>query len=433
MRLTTHSNNLSMTTIGTLTLLAVGSVASSALAQADKPTLFVANNGNLGGSVTTFTIEDDDTLTFIGTYYAATNATSIDLSPGGKWVAVGRAASAPVTQDLRIFGVNADGSLFQSVLHQTPKTPLDLAWINDDFLTVLRTNIETGSYAVILYELDDSGLTQRDQKFLTGFTSAVEVYPGRPFVYASESSGGNRITVFEFDEASKTLIQRQQVSAPAYPLGLAFSKDGRFLYAGGGISSGGQALLAYEVRNDGTLDPVLGMPFVSGGASPFAIACSDDNQFVFAGHGTDATVRVQAADTDGSLAYTGNFFDVGMQGTLGSIVSTRDLMFVTDESTSSDGIKGVYVFRFDGSGSLTQVGPVYDTLEPAPEKMVIWTPPAAACPGDLNNDGLVDADDLGLLLTAFGCSSDCDADLNSDGVVDADDLGILLGAFGVGC
>lgn len=53
------------------------------------------------------------------------------------------------------------------------------------------------------------------------------------------------------------------------------------------------------------------------------------------------------------------------------------------------------------------------------------------CPGDLNGDGVVDADDLGILLGAFGASDA--GDVNDDGVTDADDLGILLGSFGESC
>lgn len=62
---------------------------------------------------------------------------------------------------------------------------------------------------------------------------------------------------------------------------------------------------------------------------------------------------------------------------------------------------------------------------------VAYAEPTVPCMEDLNGDGLVDADDLGLLLSAFGASDA--GDLNSDGVTDADDLGLLLSAFGVSC
>ena len=59
-------------------------------------------------------------------------------------------------------------------------------------------------------------------------------------------------------------------------------------------------------------------------------------------------------------------------------------------------------------------------------------PSAPPCPADLNDDGAVNGDDLGILLGAWGpcASTDCPADLDGNGAVDADDLGILLAAWG---
>lgn len=51
------------------------------------------------------------------------------------------------------------------------------------------------------------------------------------------------------------------------------------------------------------------------------------------------------------------------------------------------------------------------------------------CPADINSDGIVNADDLGVLLNNFGTTNNA-GDLNNDGVIDADDLGILLNSFG---
>lgn len=53
----------------------------------------------------------------------------------------------------------------------------------------------------------------------------------------------------------------------------------------------------------------------------------------------------------------------------------------------------------------------------------------ANCLGDLNDDGWVDAADLGAMLGAWG-THDAAIDLNVDGVVDAADLAVLLGGWG---
>jgi hypothetical protein len=63
---------------------------------------------------------------------------------------------------------------------------------------------------------------------------------------------------------------------------------------------------------------------------------------------------------------------------------------------------------------------------------ILDLPRPVQCPADLNGDGAVNGDDLGVLLGAWGaCTSGaCEADLNDDGAVNGDDLGVLLGAWG---
>lgn len=52
-----------------------------------------------------------------------------------------------------------------------------------------------------------------------------------------------------------------------------------------------------------------------------------------------------------------------------------------------------------------------------------------AGPADLNGDGTVNGDDLGIMLGAWGPCSGCAADLDQSGNVDGDDLGSLLGSW----
>lgn len=53
-----------------------------------------------------------------------------------------------------------------------------------------------------------------------------------------------------------------------------------------------------------------------------------------------------------------------------------------------------------------------------------------AVPGDLNGDGEVNANDLAILLAAWGANAGSPADFNGDGVVDSSDLAVLLAAWG---
>jgi hypothetical protein len=54
------------------------------------------------------------------------------------------------------------------------------------------------------------------------------------------------------------------------------------------------------------------------------------------------------------------------------------------------------------------------------------SPPPPALPGDLNGDGVLDAQDVMILVQQFGPCDGCPADLNRDGVVDVTDLLTLL-------
>jgi hypothetical protein len=57
-------------------------------------------------------------------------------------------------------------------------------------------------------------------------------------------------------------------------------------------------------------------------------------------------------------------------------------------------------------------------------------PPAPACTGDFNDDGVVNGADFGSLLAAWGACGGCDEDLNDDGFVNGADIGALLAAWG---
>ena len=73
----------------------------------------------------------------------------------------------------------------------------------------------------------------------------------------------------------------------------------------------------------------------------------------------------------------------------------------------------------------------YSVGTTGPFNVEIIVPAPPACPADLNNDGVVNGADLGLMLGSWGnCPAPCKADLNSDGIVNGADLGLLLGAWG---
>jgi hypothetical protein len=85
---------------------------------------------------------------------------------------------------------------------------------------------------------------------------------------------------------------------------------------------------------------------------------------------------------------------------------------------------GTQYFIAVGGYDADTTGPTYNFLIEGPE--------VGGCAPDLNNDDVVNGQDLGILLGAWGpCGgASCPADLNGDGAVNGQDLGILLGAWG---
>ena len=83
----------------------------------------------------------------------------------------------------------------------------------------------------------------------------------------------------------------------------------------------------------------------------------------------------------------------------------------------SPGVYRLTLVAWDANGVYLDAAPVTLEVQVGPLRI-----------GDLNGDGRVDGNDLGILLASW--SNAGPGDLNGDGVVNGDDLGILLGAWG---
>jgi 6-phosphogluconolactonase len=430
------------TTFGIAGLGLVLLIAPLAWGQADGRAVFVAHNGNLEGSVTAFALEDDGTLTFINRIITGErpnlsvpcpgcNAYAISLSPNGRWLVTGHASSNDPLEQLTFFEVAADGSIAQIAEFMVLGTPLDVAWVTDTLL--VAPQLETSPNEIVMFAFDADAqpptLTEVDAQPTGNFSTYVAVHPTRRYVYVNDSSSPRYIRTFEvMPDDTLDLIDTDSTGGN-YNLELEVSPDGTKLYAAGGIS---QVMHGFHIEAGGTLTPMTGSPFPAVGSSPKTMSVTPDNKFVMVGHGTDATVRSFEIDAiSGDLTYTGNVFDVGLQGTLGDVQTLDDLMFVTDDSTAIDGKRGIYSFTVETDGAFTMNGPdLFDPEGISPEAIAVWAPPQLL--GDLNCDGLVTAADIDpfvLVLTnpdAYEAQyPDCDlllADINGDGSVSAADI-----------
>lgn len=361
---------MSSFTRGLAAAMLVCAGAGAAGAQAIDPTVFVTNN--VSDQISVFRVQEDGSLLWQANYATGDGPQAMALSPNGRYLAVGHGTSNQVTEEMRFFEVNSDGSLTPLFTGFVPDSPLDVVWIDDDTIAVTDTEIG-GTNVVQTYDVDlnTNQIIFIDDGFTGSFSTDLELNPTRTRLYANDSFGDR---IYAFDVAPNGALTELLTigTAPNFAVSLTISHDDTRLYGGGGISGDGNRVLGYEVQGDGNLVPLPGSPFFSPGESPKNAAFTEDDSMLFVGHGTDATLRAFFVEPDGTLTYTGYFFDVGLQGTLDSVAIKGDLLFVTDESTAIDGVYGVYSFRIDQkNGTLEEIG-LFETFGTRPEKIVPW-------------------------------------------------------------
>jgi 6-phosphogluconolactonase (cycloisomerase 2 family) len=378
----TFSRSAARIAIAGLALLSTGlGFVPAALGQPEGRCVFIANNGNLEGSVTAFAVAEDGTLAFVNRIVTGTrpsmsdpcpgcNPYEISITPNGRYLATGHAATNDPMEQISVFGVGVDGAIEQIGAFSVTGTPMDVVWINDTYLAALRTDPSPDK--VVVYRFDPIGpsLTEADVEDVGSFCAYLAVHPSQQYLYVNDSGSGRLIRVFAVSpDGTLTLIDTEPTGS-YYGLELTLSHDGSKLYAAGGITS---VVLGYAVAPDGALGPMASSPFPEEGDSPSNLICNPDDQYLLVGHGTDATLRSAAIDPlSGDLSYTGFVFDVGLQGTIGDVSVLDDLVFVTDNSSAIDGLMGIYSFTLEADGSFTQNAPIYPTGGIAPRSVAVW-------------------------------------------------------------
>lgn len=352
--------------------------AAAAAAQSIEPAVFVVTYPNAApGKLSSLTVDPDGTLNLVGVWDTSdTGPQAISLSPGGRFVALSHGTANNIEEKVDVFRVNADATMTFVLTKLVPDSPLDLAWVRENLLAVTQTNL-SGDNTVGLYEFDPAtpSLTEVSRHITGRFCTSLAMHPHGRFLFANDSTA-NAIYTIEILPDGTSALRGSLPTGGIYPLGLGVTNDGTKIYAGGGISSGGAAVHGYSIEAlSGSLAPLPGSPYQSQGASPKLAVASEDDRYVFVGHGTDATLRTMRVESDGRLVSTGYSFDVGLQGTLGKVAVMENLLFVTDNSTAIDGKSGVYSFTVLTDGSLVMNGPdLFNTGSSTPNSIAVWNP-----------------------------------------------------------
>ncbi len=199
----------------------------------------------------------------------------------------------------------------------------------------------------------------------------------------------------------------------------------------------------FEVRRDGG-GVAGGSVFGFGIAGPLLFFDSNAYRPVDEVFATPPQVALvlgsQFVITGGSSVDGFEFFEFGGAGDHSHLAFT----YLGDGASPADGPDGVYALPLTlwsagysdsatfyvllGKG-VTPGGPLFDAAVDLARSTLVGGVPL---PGDVDQDGDVDFDDLGLLLGAYDTAAEPRADFDTDGSVDFDDLGILLGNYGQG-
>jgi 6-phosphogluconolactonase (cycloisomerase 2 family) len=419
---------------------------SPAFGQAAMRAVFVSNNGNLEGSVSSFTLNADLSPHFVTKLVTGTrpntsvpcpgcNAYEISLTPNGKFLALAHPAG---DQDgLSIVRVESNAGLTltcQVTMTAGQDAPMDVQWLDNQYLAVLRAEPNPDQVAIYRYNAGFSSLTQVNVYLVGTGGGYLAVHPSGQYLYVNNSSSPKQVYAFLVGANGTLTSIDAELSGTPFPLELAVSRDGTKLYAAGGISGSGHDVVGMSVAANGTLTLMAGSPFYSPGSSPSNVFVSDDNRYCIVGHGSDGTVRVLAIDqATGALTDTGYNFDVGIQGTVGDVRVMRDLLFVTD---NFDGPTGLYSFRIGSGGALIQNGGLVSTTGVSPRSIATWTPYVA---GDMDCDGDLDLDDIPAFVlalldapgygTTYAFCSIGRGDMNADTFVDGADIQIFVNAL----
>lgn len=436
---------------------------AAAYGQATFPILFAAHNGNLEGSVSSFRIQEDGSLSFIQELVLGarasgepanpgTNAYCISVSPKGKFLAISHATSFSTEERISIVQVAADGTLTSFANLSTYDSPLSLAWVNDTQLAVTRTRT-SGNNNVLLYAFSEEARTITLSNFrnIPGFCSSLAVSAGGRYIACNDSPIGGGGAVHMFEVVGTMLEPRAYLGTnTGYAIGLGFSPDARHLYACGG-SLQPYAVAGFDLQPDGSLFYMPNSPFSSPGASPKQAVASADGSKLYVGHGSDSTIVAMNIDsTTGELSTLQIAYDVGMQGSLGDIAAMevfgRQMLFFTDKQTFDDTPTGVFSAEINPDGSLRIISERVPTQGIEPGDIAVWKPVVSACPADLDDgsgagtsDGAVTIDDLLYFLPLFE-AGDVAVDLDNgtgtgtpDDAVTVDDLLFFLVRFEAGC
>ena len=443
-----------------IALAVLGSVAcfptNRAAAQAVKPTIFVANNSALEGSVTTYRLDARGTPSFVSKFVigerdpsdppiSTTNALAIDLSPNGRLLAVTHFTTIDGGR-LTILRVAADGTLSVVASETGIASSFDCAWIGDEIVAITRGSGGNGGIATYAVDAPDGSIDEADFLRLSGTVSSFDRHPNGIWLLAGETDA-NQIYSVEIDPGSGAITLLQALATGFAPFDVTINNAGTRAYAA--ESSTGREEIVFAVDIDpstGKLAPARVGPWPVFGDRPFNIAISPDDSVAYVTFklfGNDDYIGSYDIASDGDLISTTNRDAIGGSFRFGDAqtlsLGSRDILLYTDF------LEGLHSFGIDNDASFDQPnGPPVPTGGPSGWYFATWT--GSGCPADLSSptdpgvpDGVLTGADFFEFLARFQAGDlvvDYSRPTNPgvpDGVLTGADFFEFLNLFRAGC
>lgn len=400
-------------------LLFCAGLASSALAQAQQKMLYVTNNQGEPASVSALKVNEDSTLTLLGTYNGGPVPTDCTLTYGGQYLLLLNAASGNASATLRALRVLPDGSLGTGIapIH-VGDGPLSVTATSKNIVLVASASSKT----LQSFLITANAMTPAASVAAGTFPSKVVASPDGNYAYCMGPNGTEDILIFAI-AADGGLARIGQVDVPGNG---AYSgtmhPSGQSLYVSTGQSN---TLLNYTINTfTGALTFVGNLAV--GGNSVVETAVDPAGTWLASAHVLSDTLRVSRLNADRSISATAQSYLIRQD--VRDVVTDGKAVYVTDETPLGGGQVGILTYRVNPDSTLSALGPAVQSGSIRPQFMALWQP-VPHCFGDANLDGSVTFADISAVLANMnGLGPVGDAD--GDGFATFADVNAILSSQG---
>jgi 6-phosphogluconolactonase (cycloisomerase 2 family) len=258
--------------------------------------VYVTNQGNgtINGTISTYSINSDGTLSNISTEIAGKSPRALAINPSGTFVYVVN----NVDRTVSMYSINNDGTLSSLGAEATGQSPQGIAIHPAGTYAYVTALDIVGDPIVNVYEIRSDGtLSILTNGPAFGLPKAIAINPAGTYAYVTDSIGttltmngiyssGNTGTLYSLSPPS--------VTTGANSSGITINKQGTFAY----VTNRGGTVSMYSINNNGTLSS-LGT--VAAGSHPNEIVINPAGTYAYVTNSGSSDVSMYSINSDGTL------------------------------------------------------------------------------------------------------------------------------------